>query len=440
VQVWQEHFLYLRKSPSATIVLHLGGPYESWKSDMVPCSPHLAPPGRSRSQSSRMHLRCLICVQDFQNWAVRYCAKNGLNVFYDGLNPLAGLGGGAPGDRVEQGELPQSTLANNTAGLLKPDWTSPWLDKLHLLEELPSTRIIDLLQSMPFNFGVNEDDKKKSHPPPAPQAAYPEGEYPEWLRPSPPPSPPPPPPPSAQCGPGCAFGLLFLLVFVPTIAARTGMISQPTLQRFLLRVPSPLRSVLAALFGVDLSANALKVSPRARGPNPDPEEDAALVPEAESGKRGKRKEKSSKRKKGKLLALTQPDNMLDDADDSEDEQAPRGRSSRPGSTPLLTAQTPPSTGKEPASSRPGRTAADKSDRDKTERPKSRERDNTATAAPKVKGRAKEEGKLPKARKGKGGARDEEVEIPLRITCNQYRKFAEEDEPKNSRARRIAGVD
>tara|TARA_B110001469_G_scaffold120842_1_gene129738 strand:+ start:291 stop:1406 length:1116 start_codon:yes stop_codon:yes gene_type:complete len=371
---------------------------------------------------------------------VRYCAKNGLNVFYDGLNPLAGLGGGAPGDRVEQGELPQSTLANNTAGLLKPDWTSPWLDKLHLLEELPSTRIIDLLQSMPFNFGVNEDDKKKSHPPPAPQAAYPEGEYPEWLRPSPPPSPPPPPPPSAQCGPGCAFGLLFLLVFVPTIAARTGMISQPTLQRFLLRVPSPLRSVLAALFGVDLSANALKVSPRARGPNPDPEEDAALVPEAESGKRGKRKEKSSKRKKGKLLALTQPDNMLDDADDSEDEQAPRGRSSRPGSTPLLTAQTPPSTGKEPASSRPGRTAADKSDRDKTERPKSRERDNTATAAPKVKGRAKEEGKLPKARKGKGGARDEEVEIPLRITCNQYRKFAEEDEPKNSRARRIAGVD
>ena len=385
-----------------------------------------------------MHLRCLIRVQDFQNWAVRYCAKNGLNVFYDGLNPLAGLGGGAPGDKVEQGDLPQSTLANNTAGLLKSDWTSPWLDKLHVLEELPSTRIIDLLQSMPFNFGVNDADKKKGHPPPAPQAAYPDGEYPEWLRPSPPPSPPPPPPPSAQCGPGCAFGLLFLLVFVPTIAARTGMISQPTLQRFLLRVPSPLRSVLAALFGVDLSANALKVSPRARGPNPDPEEDAALVPEAESGKRGK-KEKASKRKKGKLL-LTQSDNMLDDADDSEDEQTSRGRSSRPGSTPLLTAQTPPSTGKEPASSRPGRTAADRSDRDKAERPKSRERDNTATVAPKAKGRAKEEGKLPKARKGKGGAREEEVEIPLRVTSNQYRKFAEEDDPKNSRARRIAGVD
>ena len=71
-------------------------------------------------------------IQDYQNWAVKYCAKNGLNVFYDGLNPLAGLGGGAPGDRVEQGELPQSTLANNTAGLLKPDWTSPWLDKLGL--------------------------------------------------------------------------------------------------------------------------------------------------------------------------------------------------------------------------------------------------------------------------------------------------------------------
>ena len=429
----------MRKSPSVTIVLHLGGPYESWKSDMVPCSPHLAPPGRSRSRSSRMHLRCLIRVQDFQNWAVRYCAKNGLNVFYDGLNPLAGLGGGAPGDKVEQGDLPQSTLANNTAGLLKSDWTSPWLDKLHVLEELPSTRIIDLLQSMPFNFGANDDDKKKSHPPPAPQAAYPDGEYPEWLRPSPPPSPPPPPPPSAQCGPGCAFGLLFLLVFVPTIAARTGMISQPTLQRFLLRVPSPLRSVLAALFGIDLSANALKVSPRARGPNPDSEEDAALVPEAESGKRGKKKEKASKRKKGKLL-LTQSDNMLDDADDSEDEQTSRGRSSRPGSTPLLTAQTPPSTGKEPASSRPGRTAADRSDRDKAERPKSRERDSTATVAPKAKGRVKEEGKLPKARKGKGGAREEEVEIPLRVTSNQYRKFAEEDDPKNSRARRIAGVD
>ena len=404
---------------------------------MVPCSPRLAPPGRSRSPPSRMHLRRLPCVQDFQNWAVRYCAKNGLNVFYDGLNPLAGLGGGAPGDKVEQGHLPQSTLANNTAGLLKPDWTSPWLDKLHLLEELPSTRIIDLLQSMPFNFGVSDDGKKKIHPPPAPQVAYPDGEYPEWLRPSPPPSPPPPPPPSAQCGPGCAFGLLFLLVFVPTIAARTGMISQPTLQRVLLRVPSPLRSVLAALFGVDLSANALKVSPRARGPNPDPEEGAALVPEAESGKRGKKKEKSSKRKKGRLL-LTQADSTLDDADDSEDEPAPRGRSSRPGSTPLLTAQTPPSTGKEPASSRPARAAADKPDRDKAERPKSR--DKMGAEAPKVKGRAKEEGKLPKARKGKGGARGDEVEIPLRITCNQYRKFAEEDEPKNSRARRISGVD
>ena len=119
---------------------------------------------------------------------MRYCAKNGLSVFYDGLNPLAGLGGGAPGDKVEQGQLPQSTLANNTAGLLKPDWTSPWLDKLHLLEELPSTRIIDLLQSMPFNFGVSDEDKKKIHPPPAPQVAYPDGEYPEWLRPSPPPT------------------------------------------------------------------------------------------------------------------------------------------------------------------------------------------------------------------------------------------------------------
>ena len=379
-----------------------------------------------------------MCVQDFQNWAVRYCAKNGLNVFYDGLNPLAGLGGGAPGDPVEQADLPQSTLVNNTAGLLKPDWMSPWPDKIHLLEELPSTRIIDLLQSMPYNF---VDGKKKSHPPPAPQATYPDGEYPEWLRPSPPPSPPPPPPPSAQCGPGCAFGLFFLLVLVPTIAARTGMVSQPTLQRILLRVPSPLRAVLAALFGVDLSTDALKVGPRARGPNPDPEEDAALVPEAEPSKRGKKKEKTSKKKKGRVL-LTLPDNMLDDADDSEDEQTPRNKSSRSGSTPLLTAQTPPSAKKELACSGPGKMATDKSHRDKTERPKSRERDNTASVAPKVKGRAKEEGKMPKSRKGKGGggAREEEVEMPLRITCNQYRKFAEEEEPKNSRTRRIAGVD
>ena len=150
-------------------------------------------------------------------------------------------------------------------------------------------------------------------------------------------------------------------------------------------MPAPLRSVLAALFGVDLSANALKVSPRARGANPDPEEGAALVPEAESGKRGKKKEKSSKRKKGgkQLLLLTQADSTLDDADDSEDEPAPRGRPSRPGSTPLLTAQTPPSTGKEPGSSRPARAAAEKSDRDKAERTKSR--DKTGAEAPKVKG-------------------------------------------------------
>jgi len=109
------------------------------------------------------------------------------------------------------------------------------------------------------------------------------------------------------------------------------------------------------------------------------------VPEAESGKRGKKKEKSSKRKKGgkQLLLLTQADSTLDDADDSEDEPAPRGRSSRPGSTPLLTAQTPPSTGKEPGSSRPARAAAEKPERDKAERTKSR--DKTGAEAPKVKG-------------------------------------------------------
>ena len=110
------------------------------------------------------------------------------------------------------------------------------------------------------------------------------------------------------------------------------------------------------------------------------------MPEAESGKRGKKKEKSSKRKKGgkQLLLLTQADSTLDDADDSEDEPAARGRSSRPGSTPLLTAQTPPSTGKEPGSSRPARAAAEKSEKsDKAERTKSR--DKTGAEAPKVKG-------------------------------------------------------
>ena len=354
---------------------------------------------------------------------MRYCSKNGLNMFYDGLNPLAGLGGGAPGDPVEQAGLPQSTLFNNTAGLLKADWVSPWPDKLHLLEELPSTRIIELLQSMPLNFVA--DGKEKSHPPPAPQAVYPGGEYPEWLRPSPPPSPPPPPPSSAQCGPGCAFRLLFLVVLLPTIAARTGMIPQPALRRVLLCVPSPLRAVLAALFGVDLSASSLKVSPRVRGSHPDPEEDAALVPVAEPSKRRQKKEKASKQRKGKLL-LTHSDSMIDDADVSDNEQTPRIKLSRPGSTPLLSAQTPPSTGKEPACSRPGRTTADRSNRDRTERPKGRERNNTALAAPKAKGRGKEEGKIPKSRKSKGGAREEEIEVPLRVMCNQYHKFAEED--------------
>ena len=363
---------------------------------------------------------------------MHYCSQNGLSVFYDGLNPFSGLGGGAPGDAMETVATPAATLANNTAGLFRPDWQTPWLGKLQLLAQLPSTRIVDLLQSIP----ASTPDGKR-HPPPAPKTAYPDGEYPEWLRPSPPPSPPPPPPPSAQCGPGCAFGLFFVLVLVPTIAARTGMISQHTLRRFLQQLPSPLRALLAALFGVDLTSNPLKVSPRARGANPDPEEKASLVPEPEPSKRGKGKKEKGKKKKGKaLVAVPEPDGSMTDEDDaSEGAETPRIKSSRHVET--------RSTGQELVCSKPTRKAEKKADREKTEKTGARsEREATAAPAPKAKRRGKEESKAPKPRKGKHGAEQdgEGVDVPLRITCNQFRKFAEEDDEPKQRARRIAPQD
>ena len=204
-------------------------------------------------------------------------------------------------------------------------------------------------------------------------------------------------------------------------------------------MPSPLRAVLAALFGVNLSVDPVKVSPRARGAAPDPEEGESLVPEPETGKRGKgKKEKGKKSKKGRALVV-QPEegSILDDADeDDECEPSPRGRLSRQPE--------PRGTGHELACSKHGRKAEKKAGRDKVENKASArsEREDlvaTAAAAPKTKNRGKEESRASsKSRKNKHGADDavleDGVDIPLRITHNQYRKFAEEDdEPPKLRA-------
>jgi len=400
-QVWQEHFLYLRRL-DATVVVNLGGPYESSVRDTL-----------------------------FQDWAVRFCARNGISVFYDGLNPLAGLGGSPPGEVADQPGVSPSTLGNNTGGLLKPDWMDPWNAKLTLLSQLPVTRVSALLQSIPFNGIVR--------PPPPPPPF--EGDYPEWLRPSPPPSPPPPPPPTLQCGPGCASGMMLAFVLVPIVALRIGLIRQQTARRVLHGFPQPLKGLLGALCGVDLSISPLNVSPHARdvGREEDADADADADAEPQPQKHGKTKSKKKEKKKLLLMDQSQPapqcdGSVIDDADDAEVserhplKQKPPRKSSR----------------RDHGEARPSRRHDDqepKSDRQRTGK-HSRETRSCSEPeelppAPKSKGRGKS---------SKGGeAADHNADDiePAGVSAsrkNQFKRFADEEDEGRQRARRIAPVD
>ena len=265
-QVWEEHFLYLRRVTGRAVVLHLGGPYESSKRD-----------------------------RDWQDWAVRHAAREGISLFYDSLNPASGRGGDAPSDPVVEGAdgrdaAPSSAAASG--GLLHADWRTPWTDKLHLLAQLPATRVTSLLD-------LSHGGTARAAPPPP--IASPPSVYPDWLRPSPPPSPPPPVPMDAASIllPMAAFAML-----VGVGAARAGLLrgrlaglrACVASSRLL---PSPLKRCLGGVFAwlrlADADASVLPtleeaesavnggtaLVPRARGKGKArKEEEGSLVPRA----------------------------------------------------------------------------------------------------------------------------------------------------------------
>ena len=264
-QVWEEHFLYLRRVTGRAVVLHLGGPYESSKRD-----------------------------RDWQDWAVRHAAREGISLFYDSLNPASGRGGDAPSDPVVEGAdgrdaAPSSAAASG--GLLHADWRTPWTDKLHLLAQLPATRVTSLLD-------LSHGGTARAAPPPP--IASPPSVYPDWLRP-PPPSPPPPVPMDAASIllPMAAFAML-----VGVGAARAGLLrgrlaglrACVASSRLL---PSPLKRCLGGVFAwlrlADADASVLPtleeaesavnggtaLVPRARGKGKArKEEEGSLVPRA----------------------------------------------------------------------------------------------------------------------------------------------------------------
>ena len=163
-QVWEEHFLFLRKRAevrqASALILHTGGPYEGSPRDKV-----------------------------WQDWAIRASAAHGLSLFYDGLNPRSGIGGESPFAPTEIAAAANPQLAtlgggggppvNNTGGLFLSNWQAVHPAKLHALAQLPGTRVATILRSA-------------APPPPSPDDNYAplatsEGRF------APPPQPSPPP-------------------------------------------------------------------------------------------------------------------------------------------------------------------------------------------------------------------------------------------------------
>ena len=63
--------------------------------------------------------------QQWQDWAVRFMKERNIGIFYFVLQPTS----------------------DDTGGLLKADWASPEDDKLRLLDELPSTDVVELMSA-----------------------------------------------------------------------------------------------------------------------------------------------------------------------------------------------------------------------------------------------------------------------------------------------------
>ena len=97
----------------------------------------------------------------WQDWAIDYCMKNGIGLFYFALGPES----------------------DDTGGLLKQDYTEVETDKLALLDSLPSTDAMELHREVARPF-----------PPPLPPAPAPRTPPPPCGPPLPSPLPPPPPP------------------------------------------------------------------------------------------------------------------------------------------------------------------------------------------------------------------------------------------------------
>ena len=143
-QVWEEHFLFLRKRSEtrqpAALILQIGGPYE----------------GSPRDRA-------------WQDWALKTAAARGLSLFYDGLNPRSGIGGESPFAPAEIAAAANPQLAtlggaggppvNNTGGLFLSSFQSVHPGKLHALSQLPGTRVATILRSAaPPPPRLNDDD------------------------------------------------------------------------------------------------------------------------------------------------------------------------------------------------------------------------------------------------------------------------------------------
>ena len=136
----------------------------------APCPP---PGGRTSLKRDR----------DWQDWAVRHAAREGISLFYDSLNPASGRGGDAPSDPVVEGAdgrdaAPSSAAASaacSTIGARRGPTSSTCSPS--------SPRRASPRCSTSPTAAPRARRRRRS---PARRV------YPDWLRPSPPPPPPPP--------------------------------------------------------------------------------------------------------------------------------------------------------------------------------------------------------------------------------------------------------
>ena len=153
-KIWTKRFAYLAIEDLAPVIIgEMGGFYDQLTEN--------DPAGLDKQ---------------WQDWAVRFMADHGIGVFYFAMNP---------------GSV-------DTGGLLGPDFTEPQAAKLKLLEQLPTTDVLEARarssrgRPPPPNPDPNLPPPM---PPPRPTRPPPCPPRPSNPRASPPPPPPHPPPP-----------------------------------------------------------------------------------------------------------------------------------------------------------------------------------------------------------------------------------------------------